>query len=174
MNRILWNRFKWFLRTGNRRSYVVIRSGVVMPLQQRSCIWWHLYTFKPHRAKPKVKHVSSSITKLFKGESETVADRKSTDTRWSKQKRPKTSSWKPRVSVEWASVLIQAGIVDKFTHGSKGSSIYSHYPPYFSIESKACCRGRLHSCLKAAPIIEFITWHTRLHPIFARFLANVV
>ena len=91
MNRILWNRFKWFLRTGNRRSYVVIRSGVVMPLQQRSCIWWHLYTFKPHRAKPKVKHVSSSITKLFKGESETVADRKSTDTRWSKQKRPKTS-----------------------------------------------------------------------------------
>jgi len=91
MNRILWNGFKWFLRTGNRRSYVVIRSGVVMPLQQRSCIWWHLYTFKPHRAKPKVKHVSSSITKLFKGESETVADRKSTDTRWSKQKRPKTS-----------------------------------------------------------------------------------
>ena len=91
MDRILWNRFKWFLRTGNRRSYVVIRSGVVMPLQQRSCIWWHLYTFKPHRAKPKVKHVSSSITKLFKGESETVADRKSTDTRWSKQKRPKTS-----------------------------------------------------------------------------------
>ena len=61
-----------------------------MPLQQRSCIWWHLYTFKPHRAKPKVKHVSSS-TKLFKVESETVADRKCTDTRWSKQKRPKTS-----------------------------------------------------------------------------------
>lgn len=45
--------------------------------------------------------------------------------------------------------------------------IYSHYPPYFSIESKACCRSRLHSCLTAAPIIEFITWHTRLHPIFA-------